>query len=249
MSKPTIASKDAWLKARLDLLEKEKAASKARDELTQARQSLPWVRIEKPYRFIGAEGETDLAGLFDMHSQLIVYHFMFDPGWQEGCKSCSLIADHYAPSIVHLAARDVAFATVSAAPWPKLEAFRRRMDWRFRWYSAGDSDFNRDFHVTYTEAEIAAKEGFYNFKPGNPFPVSEAPGVSVFAKDEAGAVFHTYSAYARALEGMIGAYNLLDLVPKGRDERKLTYGMEWVRHKDRYGDADFVDPYTDLAKD
>ncbi len=249
MAQAKIASRDEWLKARLVLLEKEKAQSRARDELTRARQALPWVPVEKTYRFVGPQGEESLGDLFGGKSQLIVNHFMFDTDWEVGCKSCSLIADHYDPAVVHIAQRDTALVAVAKAPWQKLDDFRKRMGWRFKWVSSEGSDFNRDFHVSVTEEEIRNHTAYYNFREGVAFPVTEAPGISVFAKDGDGRVYHTYSAYARGLETFIGAYDLLDLVPKGRDEDDLTYGMEWVRHKDRYDDATFVDPYADKLKD
>ena len=249
MAQARIASREEWLKARLELLEKEKAQSRARDELTRARQALPWVPVEKTYRFEGPEGQVSLSELFGDKSQLIVYHFMFDTDWEEGCKACSLLADHYEPAVVHLAHRDTALVTVSKAPWEKLEAFRKRMGWRFLWVSSAGTDFNRDFHVSMTEEEIRDHKAYYNFREGTVFPVTEAPGISVFAKDGEGRVYHTYSAYARGLETFIGAYDLLDLVPKGRDEDDLAYGMEWVRHKDRYEDTAFVDPYADKVRE
>jgi predicted dithiol-disulfide oxidoreductase (DUF899 family) len=205
---------------------------------------LPWQEVTKDYIFEGTDGKVSLSDLFDGRSQLIVYHFMFDPEWEEGCKSCSLLADHYDPSVIHLRARDATTVTVARAPLSKLEAFRVRMGWKAKWVSSLGSDFNRDFHVSFTPAELEQKAAYYNYREGTAFPVAEGPGVSVFAKNAGGDVFHTYSAYARGLDILIGAYNLLDLVPKGRDEEELSYGMEWVRHRDRYGDGTFVDPYV-----
>ena len=241
---PQVVSQKEWLQARLELLEKEKAHTRARDELTQARRALPWVRIDKEYTFDGPDGREGLGDLFGTKSQLIVYHFMFDPDWEDGCKSCSFLADHYDRSAIHVARRDTALVSVSKAPWPKLEAFRERMGWSFKWVSSESCDFNRDFHVSFTDDEIQNRRAYYNFREGATFPVREAPGISVFAKEETGQVFHTYSAYARGLEVFIGAYHLLDIVPKGRDESGFSYGMEWLRHKDRYGDETFVDPYA-----
>ncbi len=245
MGHSEVVSKEDWLRARIELLAKEKAHSRARDELTRARQALPWVEVDKAYLFEGPDGEEDLADLFQGAGQLIVYHFMFDTDWDEGCKSCSLLADHYGSSAVHIARRDVALVTVSKAPWAKLDAFAKRMGWSFKWVSSANSDFNRDFHVSFTDDEIAGHTANYNFRDGATFPVKEAPGISVFAKDEDGRIFHTYSAYSRGLENFIGAYDLLDIVPKGRNEADLAYGMEWVRLKDRYDDDQFVDPYAD----
>ena len=235
MAERKIVSRADWLKARLALLEQEKAHTRARDALTRARQEMPWVRVEAPYRFEGPEGSESLSDLFQGKSQLIVYHFMFGEDWEEGCMGCSLLADHYAPSVVHLAQRDVALVTVSKAPWQKLAAFRARMGWGFKWVSSGGSDFNRDFQVSLTAEEIASHNVTYNFQDGTSVPDREAPGLSVFAKDDAGAVYHTYSTYARGLETFLGVYRLLDVVPKGRDEAGLPFGMAWVRHHDRYG--------------
>ncbi len=176
-----------------------------------------------------------MADLFAGRSQLIVYHFMFAPGWEEGCKSCSYLADHFDGAAVHLAQRDVTFVVVSRAPLAEIQAFQQRMGWRFKWVSSFGSDFNRDFHVSFTQDELAQGEVDYNYERA-PFPVEEAPGLSVFYRDAAGTVFHTYSAYARGLDILVGAYNFLDLVPKGRDEDGLSFTMDWVRHHDRYPD-------------
>ncbi|MDH3693876.1 MAG: thioredoxin family protein [Gammaproteobacteria bacterium] len=243
MNSNKVVTPKEWLAARKELLAKEKEFSRLRDELTAARQALPWEKVEKEYRFHGPQGEETLADLFDGRSQLIIYHFMFDPEWNEGCKSCSFVADHYEPSIVHLVHRDVTLVTVSRAPLEKLDAFKQRMGWDFKWVSSLGSDFNRDLDVTFTQEEIEQNKAFYNYQEGATFPVSEAPGISVFRKDTDNAIYHTYSAYSRGLENFIGAYTLLDIVPKGRDEDSLAYGMEWLRHKDRYDDPSFVDPY------
>jgi len=236
MKRGNVVSQTEWHKARLALLEQEKAQTRARAALTQARLAMPWVEISTNYRFTGADGEETLASLFGDADQLIVYHFMFDADWDVGCKSCSLLADHYGPSVAHLAARDVAFVTVSIAPWPKLEAFRKRMGWDFKWVSSAGSDFNRDFRVSFTDDEIANNQANYNYQENNTFPGREAPGISVFAKDEDGRIYHTYSTFSRGLETFIGAYDLLDIVPKGRDEDALAHGMMWVRLHDSYGD-------------
>ncbi|MGI9406359.1 MAG: DUF899 domain-containing protein [Hyphomicrobiaceae bacterium] len=240
-----IVSQEEWLKARLELLEKEKANSRARDELTRDRMSMPWVKVEKPYSFQSAAGTESLSDLFGDKTQLIVHHFMFDPDWEEGCKSCSFSADHYDRSAIHIAHRDVALVAVSIAPWQKLDAYRQRMGWTFKWVSSAGTVFNRDFHVSFTDEEISNNQVCYNYKSGRSFVAREAPGFSVFAKDDADQVFHTYSCYGRGLENTIGAYNYLDLVPKGRDEDGLAYGMEWLRHRDRYDDDSFIDPYAD----
>jgi predicted dithiol-disulfide oxidoreductase (DUF899 family) len=244
MTTPPKVSREEWLKARIELLRKEKEHSKVRDELTRARQEMPWVKVEKDYVFEGPSGKTHLRNLFEGKSQLIVYHFMFENDWEEGCKSCSFLADHYEPAIVHLANRDVAMATISKAPLEKLEAFKKRMKWNFNWLSSENSDFNRDFHVSFTDEELEKGKGHYNFEETEMFGTKEAPGISVFVLDTDGQIYHTYSAYARGLENFLTAYHLLDIVPKGRDEDEFSYGMEWLRHKDRYGDETFIDPYT-----
>ena len=245
MENHKVVSTGEWLAARKELLAKEKEFTRLRDELTRQRRDLPWERVEKEYSFEGPDGKETLAGLFEDRSQLIVYHFMFDPDWSEGCKSCSLLADHYDRSVIHLSQRDVAMVTVSRAPLEKIEAFKKRMGWSFKWVSSLGSDFNSDYHVSFTSEEQAEKKTYYNYGI-HPFPSSEGPGISVFSKNAKGEVFHAYSSFARGLDIFIGVYNLLDIVPKGRDEDNLAYGMEWVRHHDRYGDQSFVDPYVEL---
>jgi len=242
-----VVAHEEWVAARKELLKKEKDFSRMRDELTRLRQALPWEKVEKEYTFDGPDGKQTLSGLFEGRSQLIVYHFMFDPKWDEGCKSCSFLADHYNPSVIHLNHRDVTMVTVSRAALDKLEAFKKRMGWTFKWVSSLGNDFNWDYHVSFTPEQIEKGEVDYNYRVGKAFPVSEAPGISVFYKDENGKVFHTYSSFARGLENFIGAYNLLDIVPKGRDEAGLSYGMQWLRHRDRYEDQSFVDPYVKVA--
>lgn len=232
MDRRKIVSREEWLVARKQLLAEEKALSRQRDAVSAQRRELPWVKLDKEYVLAGPQGPARLADLFAGRSQLIVYHFMFDPSWEDGCKSCSFIADNFVGGLVHLAARDVAFAVVSRAPLAKLEAFRRRMGWDFRWYSALDSDFNHDFHVSFRPEELAGGVE-YNFTPGTKFPVSEAPGLSVFVRD-GDDIFHTYSTYARGLDLLIGTYNYLDLTPGGRGEDGLAYAMSWVRLHDRY---------------
>ncbi len=227
-----IASRDEWLKARLGLLAKEKQASRARDVLTRQRMAMPWVEIGKDYVFEGQAGQVGLKDLFEDKDQLIIYHFMFDPEWEAGCKSCSFIADHLDPSAVHIAQRDVAFAIISKAPIDKLLSFKERMGWGFNWLSSAASDFNHDFLVSFTDEELDGK-AYYNYREQG-FPCREAPGVSVFAKGDDGGIYHTYSAYGRGLENLMGAYRLLDIVPKGRDEGGFSYSMEWLRLKDAY---------------
>ena len=237
MKKRKVVSREEWLEARQRHLAREKEFTRMRDELTQHRQELPWVKVEKDYEFRGSGGTETLADLFGDHSQLIVYHFMFHPDWTQGCKSCSLLADNYQGSPVHLAARDVAFVTISRAPLEKLHAYRERMGWDFKWVSSANTDFNRDFHVSFSDEELESAEAYYNYRKGG-FPVSEGPGLSVFCKEQDGSIYHTYSCYGRGLDLLIGTYNFLDLVPRGRDEDELPYGMAWIRHHDRYGEED-----------
>ncbi len=243
MANRPVVSHEEWIAARKQLLAKEKEFSRLRDELSAQRRELPWEKVEKDYWFEGEQGQENLADLFDGRSQLIIYHFMFDPDWEEGCKSCSFLADHYNLSIIHLNHRDVSMVTVSRAPLNKLMAFKKRMGWHFKWVSSLNSDFNWDYQVSFKPEDVAQRQVFYNYQL-QPFPVAEGPGISVFYKDPSGELFHTYSSYARGLDMFIGAYHLLDIVPKGRDEAEFSYGMEWLRHKDRYGDASFIDPYT-----
>lgn len=231
---PIVSAKE-WLPARQALLAKEKEFSKQRDALSAARRELPWVKVEKAYEFDGPNGRESLADLFDGRSQLIVYHFMMGPDWEEGCKSCSFLADHFDGCTVHLEHRDTTLVVASRAQLPKIEAFQKRMGWRFKWVSSYGSDFNCDFQVTHTEDEMADGGGYYNYRKGWSMS-DEAPGLSVFTKDAIGDVCHTYSSYARGLDMLLGAYNFLDLVPKGRDEADLSFTMEWLRHHDRYED-------------
>jgi predicted dithiol-disulfide oxidoreductase (DUF899 family) len=230
---PRVVSEAEWLAARRELLAKEKGFSRQRDALSAERRELPWVRVDKQYVFDAPGGKETLADLFGGRSQLIVYHFMFGPDWKEGCPSCSLISDHFDGSVTHLAQRDVALVAVSRAPLPQIEAFKQRMGWRFKWVSSYGSDFNHDYQVSFTPEELAQSEVSYNYERTK-FSSDEAPGASVFYRDGTGAIFHTYSTYARGLDILIGAYNLLDLVPKGRDEEGLPHSMAWVRHHDRY---------------
>ena len=236
----TIVSQGKWLKARKALLAKEKEFTKQRDELSKQRRDLPWVKVDKAYVFDGPQGKETLADLFGGNSQLLVYHFMLGPGWVQGCPSCSFLADHFDGAAVHLAQRDVTLVVVSRAPLAEIEAYKKRMGWRFKWVSSFGSDFNRDFGVSFTRDELAGGDVDYNYARGK-FPSEEAPGISAFIKDEAGGIFHTYSAYARGLDILIGTYNFLDMAPKGSDEDGLAWSMAWVRHHDRY-DGAAVDP-------
>lgn len=235
-----VVSRDQWLKARMAHLAAEKELTRRRDELSRERRELPWERVEKNYIFEGPNGPETLADLFAGRSQLIIYHFMLGPNWEEGCKSCSFLADHFDATRIHLAHRDVTFTVVSRAPMPRIQAFQNRMAWRFHWVSAFGNDFNRDYGVHFTKEELAG-EVKYNYGTIR-FGLEEAPGLSVFYKDEAGDIFHTYSAYARGLDTLVGTYQFLDLVPKGRDEDGLAFSMSWVRHHDRYGNDYVPDP-------
>ncbi len=233
---PALVTPAQWLSARRELLRLEKEFTRQRDALAARRRELPWTKIEKAYRFDSERGRVSLADLFAGRSQLIVQHFMLGPGWDEGCKSCSFMMDHFVATTVHLAARDVSFAAVSHAPLSEILPFKRRMGWDVNWVSAHDTDFNQDFHVSFTPEDVATGRVYYNYGP-RPFPHEEAPGISVFTRGDAGTVYHTYSTYGRGVEVVMGTYHLLDLVPKGRDEAGLDYGMEWVRHHDRYEPA------------
>jgi len=232
MAKPKIVPRDQWTKARIALLAREKELTRLRDAVARERRELPWVKIDADYRFDGPDGEQTLSDLFAGRGQLLVYHFMFDPAWNEACKSCSFWAESFDGAQVHINQRDTTMVAVSRAPLAKLEAFKRRMGWRFKWLSSGRSTFNRDFHVSFTAADRAAG-ATYNYAPAAG-EMSELPGLSVFAKDDKGAVYHTYSCYARGLDALNPTYQLLDLTPKGRDEDGLPFTMAWVRLKDQY---------------
>jgi predicted dithiol-disulfide oxidoreductase (DUF899 family) len=248
---PRIVSQEEWLAARKELLAKEKQLTRQRDALSAERRELPWTKVEKKYVFDGPNGKETLADLFQGKSQLVVYHFMFGPDWNEGCPSCSFNMDHTDGALVHLAQRDVAFTAISQAPISKIEPFKKRMGWRFKWVSSYGTDFNRDYHVSFTKDEMAKGKVYYNFDL-NEFPSEEAPGVSVFYKDASGDIFHTYSTYARGTDIFVGTYNYLDLVPKGRDEEGLAFTMSWVRHHDRYDDGYLADqgkPYWPSTAD
>src|SRR5438045_6241379 len=227
-----VVSEAEWLVARKDWLTREKEFTRQRDALSAARRELPMVKVEKKYTFEGPDGEETLADLFEGHSQLIVYHFMFGPGWEEGCKSCSYLADHFDGANWHLPHRDVALVVVSRAPLSEFAPYKKRMGWRFKWVSSHGSDFNFDYHVSFTEEEEKKNKAYYNYETGE-FISDELPGLSVFYKDEDGDIFHTYSTYARGLDQLVGTYNFLDLTPKGRDEDPEST-MRWVRRHDQY---------------
>ena len=237
--KHRVVSRDEWVAERKALLAHEKELTHLLDQVARERRALPWVRMDKNYVFDTPEGRRTLAELFDGRRQLLVQHFMLAPGWDQGCKSCSFMADHTDGMNAHLAHRDVTFVAISRAPLAEIELFRRRMGWQFKWVSSHDTDFNRDFGVTFTPQEVATGKIEYNYGTW-PLAGEEWPGVSVFYKDDAGDVFHTYSTYGRGVEVMMGTYNMLDLTPKGRDEREGG-GMAWVRHHDRYEPAPAVE--------
>lgn len=233
-TKPSIVAEDQWLAARRELLREEKELTRMHDRIAARRRELPWVKVAKDYTFDSPSGPVSLAELFNGRSQLAIYHFMLGPGWEEGCPSCSFVVDHLAPAVVHLQARDVSFAVVSRAPIAEILPFKKRMGWNFNWVSSNHNDFNYDYHVSFTEEEMARKTVFYNFGLTD-FPNDEAPGLSVFARDDEGDIFHTYSTFQRGVDQLIGTYTLLDLMPKGRDEEPTKfYKMDWVRYHDRY---------------
>jgi len=235
-----VVSRSEWLTARKEHLKNEKEFTRLRDELSRQRRALPWEAVEKQYFFDGPNGRVSLAELFEMRSQLIVYHFMFAPGWEQGCPSCSFVSDHFDGAAIHLANRDVSFAVVSRATYPEIAAFKLRMGWRFNWVSSFRSDFNYDYHVSFTPEQKATGKVYYNYADTT-FPSEEGPGLSVFAKDANGDIFHTYSSFGRGLDIFVGAYNFLDVAPKGRDEDSLAFSMAWVRHHDKYADGYVVD--------
>lgn len=237
-----VCDREEWLIARISLLAKEKEHTRAKDELSRMRRALPWVTITKPYGFEGPDGEVTLADLFAGKSQLIIQHFMLGPGWQEGCVGCSFLADHADAANQHLAQHDVSLVAVSRAPWPEIADFKQRMGWRFPWVSSFRSDFNFDFNVSFTPEQRAAGEALSNYAFGDP-GIDEIGGHSVFHKDAEGRIHHTYSAFNRGDESLIGTYSYLDLTPLGRNETGPNHDLtDWVRHHDRYGAGGFVDP-------
>lgn len=227
-----IVAKEEWLEARQALLEKEKAFTKLRDELSAERRQLPWTTVDKQYSFDSNEGEVTLSELFNGRSQLLIYHFMFGPDWEEGCPSCSFWADNYNGTVAHLNQRDISFAVVSRAPLQKLNAYKARMGWAFNWVSSFGSDFNFDYQVSFTPEMAENGRAIYNYRPIN--SEGEYPGLSVFYKGKDDTLYHTYSAYARGLDMLNGAYHHMDLMPKGRDEAGLPWSMAWLRRHDQY---------------
>lgn len=231
-----VVSRDEWIAERKALLAREKELTRLRDRIARERRALPWVRVDKGYAFDAPDGRVTLAELFEGRRQLLVQHFMLAPGWEQGCPSCSFMADHNDGMTVHLAHRDVTLVAVSRAPLAEIERFRARMGWRFKWVSSHGGDFNYDFGVSFTPEQVAKGELHYNYGTW-PHAYEEWPGVSVFFKDDANEVFHTYSTYGRGVEVMMHTYNMLDLTPMGRNERDVEHKMEWVRHHDRYEPA------------
>lgn len=228
-----VVSREEWLAARKALLAAEKDFTRLRDELSRQRRALPWVKVDKQYVFDGPSGEETLADLFEQRSQLIVYHFMFPPDWDEGCPHCSFWADSFNGSSVHLNHRDTTFVAISRAPLAKIEPFKQRMGWNFKWLSSFQSEYNFDFHVSFTPEEMQSGTAFYNYEHTNP-DVTDREGISVFYQDERGAIFHTYSCFARGIDMMNVTYQYLDLTPKGRDEAGHDEPQFWVRHHDGY---------------
>ena len=230
MKTPTVVSKNEWLVARKKLLAREKELTRLRDQIAEERRELPWVKVEKDYIFNGSQGQQSLSDLFGDKSQLMIYHFMLGPDWEEGCTSCSFWADNFDGINIHLAHRDISFLAVSRAGYDQLAAYQKRMGWRFKWVSSLGSDFNYDYQVSFTPEQKEKNATEYNYRNTEYFS-DEVVGVSVFAKGEQGEVFHTYSTYSRGVDMLNGAYNYIDLSPKGRDEEN---GMSWLRRHDQY---------------
>lgn len=231
-NRANIVAEAEWLIARRDLLTREKELTRLRDEVSRHRRELPWVKVDKNYFFDGPQGKEALGALFNGKSQLIVYHFMFGPGWEEGCKACSFVSDHFDGANWHLPQRDVSFVAIARAPFSELAPYQKRMGWRFKWLSSHGNDFNFDYHVSFTSEDKAKGTVYYNYATRE-YLMDEFPGLSVFVQDKNGDVFHTYSTYARGLDELIGAYHLLDFVPKGRDENPEST-MDWLRRHDEY---------------
>jgi predicted dithiol-disulfide oxidoreductase (DUF899 family) len=237
----TVVSRDQWLLARKELLKREKELTRLHDQVSAERRALPRVKVEKEYVFDAPEGKVTLSGLFGGYRQLIVHHFMFGPGWKEGCFGCSFHSDHVDGALVHLLNHGVGYVRVSRAPLPEIEAFNRRMGWHARWVSSFGSDFNFDFHVSASEADRARGKVDYNYAEVD-CTGEEMSGVSVFWKDEAGTVYHTYSTFGRGDEGVLGTYFFLDITPVGRNENGPGHNLsDWVRHHDRYSAGGPVD--------
>lgn len=234
---PKVVSQDEWLAARKQHLQKEKEFTHLRDQLSAERRALPWVKVNKQYAFENEGGKQTLADLFAGRSQLIIYHFMYAPGWDAGCDGCSFLADHIDSVNLHIAHHDVSLVAVSRAPWQEFQAFKKRMGWQFKWFSSYGNDFNCDYHVSPSEKEIAEGKIYYNYEY-HQGEGGESPGISVFYKNDKGEIFHTYSAYARGGDILINTYNYLDLTPKGRNEKDI---MDWMRLHDEYEDVNASD--------
>jgi predicted dithiol-disulfide oxidoreductase (DUF899 family) len=232
MTAHKVVSHDAWIAARQRFLLKEKEFTRLRDELSRERRELPWERVDKEYVFESTNGRETLADLFGAHSQLIVYHFMYGPDWEIGCRSCSFWADNFNGIVPHLAARDASLVAVSLAPLPKLQAQARRFGWTFKWVSSHGTDFNYDYHVSFSPEALERGETVYNYSPQKPGS-TEMPGISAFFRD-GNQIYHSYSTYARGLDMFNAAYHYLDIAPKGRDEEGLAYPQQWVRHRIAY---------------
>lgn len=237
MNNQKIVSREEWVAARTAYLAKEKEFTRQRDQLSQERRELPWVKIDKDYVFDGPNGKVSLAELFDGRSQLIIYHFMYGPDWTEGCPSCSFWADNFSDVIIHLNHRDITMLAVSRTSLANIDAYKKRMGWDFKWVSSLENDFNFDFQVSATAEQLEAKKMVYNYKQTEGWAAEEMPGISVFYKNEDGEIFHTYSTYSRGLDMLNGAYHYMDLVPKGRDESDLPFTMAWLKRNDSYADA------------
>ena len=241
LENPKVVSRSEWLAARRELLAREKELTRARDAVSAERRRLPWVKVEKEYVFDTPEGRKTLADLFEGRSQLIVYHFMWRRDMDDRCVGCSFLADHIDGANQHLAQHDVSFVACSRASVSELNAYKKRMGWRFDWVSSYENDFNYDYHVSFKPDDLAKGEVFYNYTM-SPASIEDLSGISVFYRDKKGDVFHTYSSYARGNEEVLGAYMYLDLTPKGRNENGPNHNLsDWVRHHDRYGQEGFVD--------
>ena len=236
MQQHRIVSRDEWIAARKALMTSEKELTRAREAVSRQRRELPWVKVDKDYVFDGPDGKVTLGDLFKGRPQLVVQHVMFAPEWDAACKSCSFWVDGFERMVPHLAARDTTMVAISRAPLAKLEAFKKRMGWTFDWVSSGANDFNYDYAVTFSPEQLKSGATLYNYGT-TPFGSEEAPGVSVFYRNQDGAIFHTYSTYSRGLDMMNAAYHYLDLTPLGRHEEGLPYPMDWVRLRDQYQPA------------
>jgi predicted dithiol-disulfide oxidoreductase (DUF899 family) len=237
---PRVVSRDQWIEERKELLAKEKELTRLSDGVDAARRALPWVKVEKDYVFEGPDGKKSLADLFGGRSQLIISHFMFGPEWKEGCVGCSFRSDHVDGTLAHLNHHDVSLVTISRAPLAEIEAFKKRMGWKFPWYSSSGNDFNFDYHVSFTKEEASTGKVYYNYEKSD-FVSEELSGISIFYKDQSGGVFHTYSTYSRGDEILVTTYMYLDLTPKGRNETGPRFNLtDWVRHHDRYGAGGLV---------